>query len=269
MLRETPASLPRNRGKAFRIKTDRRSRRVAFRSILQAWPARVLMSACLLPVAIVTAAPPAARNAAEESRSTVATPPAKGPVESIVEGMREAQSRLVQKSAGDETQRIQRRIIGNLEKLIEAAKQRSGGGGRSSSPSQSQNAAGDTTPQATAGTPPNGAASATAGVQPGHASGQGKPPVAVKGAPDAAHRALVREVWGHLPPAVREKLKDSDFGETILPAYDDLVRHYFEALLDGPSPRDSSSRGPDRPDVMPDRRVPQKPPQDSAERRPK
>jgi hypothetical protein len=67
----------------------------------------------------------------------------------------------------------------------------------------------------------------------------GKLSVSEKRSPGLPQRPLLREVWGHLPPAMRERVP-SDFHEAILPAYDDLVRRYFESLLDN-----TAERGPD------------------------
>ena len=47
---------------------------------------------------------------------------------------------------------------------------------------------------------------------------------------DVARRQnLVKEVWGHLPPAVRQEMLNV-YSEQFLPQYDDMVRRYFAAL---------------------------------------
>lgn len=48
---------------------------------------------------------------------------------------------------------------------------------------------------------------------------------------------LQADIWGHLPPAVREQLLNS-YRERTLPQYEDLVRSYYEALA---TPDDSRS----------------------------
>ncbi len=44
-------------------------------------------------------------------------------------------------------------------------------------------------------------------------------------------RALINEVWGHLPPSVREKLLNVP-SEKLLPQYDTLIRRYYESLAE-------------------------------------
>ena len=54
----------------------------------------------------------------------------------------------------------------------------------------------------------------------------------------ARRRALINEVWGHLPPALREKLLNVG-SEKLLPQYEELIRRYYESLADSP---DSQAR---------------------------
>ena len=54
----------------------------------------------------------------------------------------------------------------------------------------------------------------------------------------ARRRALINEVWGHLPPALREKLLNVG-SEKLLPQYEELIRRYYESLADTP---DSQTR---------------------------
>ena len=42
---------------------------------------------------------------------------------------------------------------------------------------------------------------------------------------------MVRDVWGHLPPALRRELLNV-YQDKYLPKYDDLVRRYFESLAE-------------------------------------
>ena len=47
---------------------------------------------------------------------------------------------------------------------------------------------------------------------------------------DLANREeRIREVWGHLPPSIRQKMMNAA-KETVLPQYEELVRRYYEAL---------------------------------------
>jgi aspartate aminotransferase-like enzyme len=40
---------------------------------------------------------------------------------------------------------------------------------------------------------------------------------------------LIKDVWGHLPPHVREAMLNS-MSEKYLPKYEELVKKYYEAL---------------------------------------
>ena len=47
----------------------------------------------------------------------------------------------------------------------------------------------------------------------------------------ATRNQLITEIWGHLPPALRQQLLNIR-EEKYLPKYGDLVRQYFEALAE-------------------------------------
>ena len=42
---------------------------------------------------------------------------------------------------------------------------------------------------------------------------------------------LAKDVWGHLPPQLRQELLNV-YSEKYLPKYEDMVRRYYEALAD-------------------------------------
>ena len=158
-----------------------------------------------------------------------------GPIKSIIEGMQGAGARLKRGDTGPGTRTLQEKVVNDLQKLIDAVKPKSRSGSRQPDPG-SRRETGTQNRSQPQGNPASDAASEPAGGgQPGRKSGVGKPRASEKKAAGSPHRPLLREVWGHLPPALRERVP-SDFHETILPAYDDLVRRYFEALLDGSSP---------------------------------
>jgi hypothetical protein len=184
------------------------------------------------------------------------TPPARGlgatapnPVEPIVKRMKAAQTRLKEGDTGPDTRGIQEQVVHDLEKLIDAASRqsessrssrKSPSGGKS--PQEAENGS----PQQSQGAPRSGAEGASAptgGAAPG-ARGGGRTPRAVQTKVTiTGHGTLLREVWGHLPPAMRERVR-VDFSETVLPAYDELVRRYFEALLEEPPQRKGGASGP-------------------------
>ena len=165
-----------------------------------------------------------------------------GPIKPIMEGMHGAEARLKRGDTGAGTRTIQEKVVNDLQKLIDAAKSKPRGGSQQPNSGTRQESGSQNRPQPQ-GSPTSETPSGSTGAgQPGRKPGAGKFSTGEKEKKptDSPQRPLLREVWGHLPPALRERVP-SDFHETILPAYDDLVRRYFEALLNGSSPA-----GPDR-----------------------
>jgi hypothetical protein len=186
--------------------------------------------------AAVTAQPPAARQEKDANL---------GPVKAIVDGMQNAGVRLKQGDTGSGTRTIQEQVVNDLQKLIDEAKSKSRRSQQQKSESkQNQSSQNRSESQQKPGSDAASGAQPASG-QPGRKSGMGKPSVSEKKSPGLPQRPLLREVWGHLPPALRERVP-SDFHEAILPAYDDLVRRYFEALLDSPAERGSDPPVPPR-----------------------
>ena len=62
-------------------------------------------------------------------------------------------------------------------------------------------------------------------------------------AEDPLTAKLTKDVWGHLPPHLREQLLNV-YSEKYLPKYEELVRQYYEALAE--QSRDGSSRSTSR-----------------------
>jgi hypothetical protein len=207
-------------------------------------PCRAALTILVVSIVLATANPTAVRAWSSTP------PPARGfgaaapnPVEPIVKQMKAAQTRLKEGDTGSETRGIQQQVVRDLEKLIDAASRQSGSPSRSSgkpqpgekSPQNSEN--GSPTPsQAGQRAGAEGASAKAGGPAPGTRGGTstrrpGQTKVVMPG-----ERSLLREVWGHLPPAMREHVR-VDFSETVLPAYDELVRRYFEALLEEPPQR--------------------------------
>ncbi len=187
----------------------------------------------------------AAQGTQRVMASSSTPPPARGlgatapnPVAPIVKQMKAAQTRLKDGDTGPETRGIQEQVVHDLEKLIDAASRQSSSnrGSRKSpsegkSPRESENGSPQPS-QASQRGGADGASARTGGAAPDSRRSTGKSrPVQITG-----QRSLLREVWGHLPPAMREHVR-VDFSETVLPAYDELVRRYFEALLEEPQQR--------------------------------
>jgi len=67
-----------------------------------------------------------------------------------------------------------------------------------------------------------------------------KPPQAPREGKSLSGQQLYeKEVWGHLPPALRRELMNV-YSEKYIPQYEELVRRYYESLAEGNRRRDSS-----------------------------
>jgi hypothetical protein len=179
------------------------------------------------------------------------------PIQPIVKRMQAAQSRLKQGDTGADTRTIQEQVVHDLEKLIDAASRQSGAGqGAPKSPSQGQSSqgsderSGQQPQQGKQGQPAGGQATNSGPTTGRNGSPRRTQPKKIPASGDRS--SLVREVWGHLPPAVRENVR-VDFSETVLPAYDELVRQYFEALLEATPARrgNASPKVPAQPEQLP------------------
>jgi hypothetical protein len=176
---------------------------------------------------------------------------AANPVTPIVKQMKAAETRLKGGDTGPDTRGIQAQVVRDLDKLIDAASrqqsqpshgmQKSPGGGNSPREPEDGSPQQQGAPKQGQGTQQDkgeGPTATAGGSPPSSRSGLRTPRAVATKSSRTGDRTLVREVWGHLPPAVRERVR-VDFSETVLPAYDDLVRRYFEALLEEPSPRNA------------------------------
>jgi hypothetical protein len=176
---------------------------------------------------------------------------AANPITPIVKQMKVVETRLKGGDTGADTRGIQAQVVRDLDKLIDAASrqqsqpshgmQKSPGGGNSPREPEDGSPQQQGAPKQGQGTQQDkgeGPTATAGGSPPSSRSGLRTPRAVATKSSRTGDRTLVREVWGHLPPAVRERVR-VDFSETVLPAYDDLVRRYFEALLEEPSPRNA------------------------------
>ena len=186
---------------------------------------------------------PAAQTPAEKTQDEL---------DRTIQSMRSVSKKLSQKDVSEETRRQQKSIIDDINALIEKLKQPP----QDSSQSQSSNNQDQQSNQSKsqdrqsaqqrkeqqqreqqeaqqkqkqqAGTgegssqqSPNKSAEATDKEQQRKA--------AARAAELAKRRALIDEVWGHLPPALREKMLNVG-SENLLPQYEDVIRRYYEAI---------------------------------------
>lgn len=151
------------------------------------------------------------------------------PLEEAIRGMREAQKRIGGKDTGLKTRELQQDIVKNLEQLIEAIRQQAQS--RSSSGNSPKPQSDDTREQS----------SEPSETSPGDngPTNKDKSPESTDKLRDAENRKIApltskrmdKEVWGHLPEKLRQKLRNV-YQDKYLPKYDDLVRRYFESLAE-------------------------------------
>jgi hypothetical protein len=170
-------------------------------------------------------------------------------MERIISGMREAHERLAQAKTGAETRQLQERVIEDLRKLLEQLKQRQNAQ-QSQSQSQSQkdqknqqqNSSQNRRRRGSKSQPdPQNASRSNS--QPEQAGQEQRGSDQARGAEErtdaarllaeeAARRELmVKDIWGHLPPQLREAMRNA-YNEKYLPKYEELVKKYYESLAE-------------------------------------
>ncbi|MFN4260220.1 MAG: hypothetical protein ACK4RK_13065 [Gemmataceae bacterium] len=160
----------------------------------------------------------------------------------IEKNLKAARQRLAEKDPGTGTRTIQQDIIKDLDALIAFNKRQppppSGGGGSSSnqqnqnqsaSSSQSQNGGNPAGAPKSNRNPPDGQNPGTGNASAnGNDGGQGSD----SRAKDADRLAdLYKDVWGHLPEAMRMEM-DTYAREKFMAKYSDLLRQYYATLAE-------------------------------------
>jgi hypothetical protein len=186
-------------------------------------------------------------------------------LESAARGMRTAGEKLDERATGKETRKIQEQVIRDLDELIKQMQNPppsqsggggGGGGGGSSGGGGGSSAAGGGSSGKTGSSrlDPSGGGQgqleqgdAGQGADQNASGGQDKKVAdgseersesERKAAAEAARKKkLEMDVWGHLPPHLREQLLNT-YGERMLPSYELLVKQFYEALSEqGETPR--------------------------------
>jgi hypothetical protein len=196
-------------------------------------------------------------NKPDAKNATPAGPQSRLPfadeLDEAVTTMREVSQRLDQLNLSDDTEQLQAGIVSNIDALIEKLKNLPPPSSSNSSDDSDQDQSdSDATSQGQKkGAPqskPQQAPQQTAGAdsttgsapkpQTGKASEsteQNLRQARERAAALARRRALIDEVWGHLPPAMRERLLNVG-SEKLLPKYEDQIRRYYEALAEPDKP---------------------------------
>lgn len=184
------------------------------------------------------------------------------PLDAIVERMRDVQQRLQKTETDKQTRELQTQIVKDLDDLIEKLKNQ-----KPPPPNPNQNQPppppnGENSPE----TPPRGGAqpkpqnsqkqrggseekkqSAEQNQQQARKSQQGSAEEKSESKKsrnsdnqqrqtrsaeeEAARQRMAKDVWGHLPAALRQELLNV-YSEKYLPKYDEMVRKYYEALAE-------------------------------------
>jgi hypothetical protein len=147
------------------------------------------------------------------------------PLLNIARTMFQVRQRMTQTDAGPATLNLQKQIVADLDLLINQARKSAGQCSSSSSNSQQPSA------QKPNASPPKPGANASKkpGNKPATASSP-RPPDSQSRKPDMEEmRAMMNNLWGELPPHVREQMLQSPV-EEFIPKYEQLIEDYFREL---------------------------------------
>jgi hypothetical protein len=157
-------------------------------------------------------------------------PGGNGPIERLTRQMRDVQQRLQRKKSDADTQQLEKKILAELEKMIEqASNQSSSSSSSSSKQTQQQGAERDKAKQ-----PEQNQQAGSGGKQqnkPARDSSQrlGK---AKPEKPDMARlQDLMKDIWGELPPRLRQQMMQSSV-EHFVPKYEFEIEEYFKTLAE-------------------------------------
>jgi hypothetical protein len=150
--------------------------------------------------------------------------PAADPLVSLSRRMRTVEQRISQQDTAEATQRLQLQIVTDLEQLIEQAKKQCSGG--SSKKGGAPKPGGKPGSSKKGGTGDNATTSKSAkdSVETPERTGSTEAEL-------EAMKALIKDVWGHLPPKLREQLQ-SPAAEQFLPKYEQVIEAYYRRLAE-------------------------------------
>lgn len=185
----------------------------------------------------------------DSSREPAGDENAPDELDRAVKAMRDAAGRLRSRDASDETRGLQTAAKEDIQKLIEKLRQPpppSSSSSQSSQDQQSQDRSQSRQQQRSSSSQQKQEQQASSQGQSGTPMPQRTDSKAAESEEQndrqarehatalARRRALINEIWGHLPPSMREKLMNVR-GEKTLPQYEDLIRKYYEALAESAS----------------------------------
>jgi hypothetical protein len=156
-------------------------------------------------------------------------------LERAIAGMRNAQKRIDASDTSSQTQKIQEQVVKDLEELLALLKKQLS---RQSSSQQSSSQRPDNQKnqrqkmEKGRNDPQNSDTQGSRRNDDKSGESQERTDAArAKAAEDARRAQMIKDVWGHLPPHLREAIRNA-LRDNYLPKYDDLVKKYYEALAE-------------------------------------
>lgn len=155
------------------------------------------------------------------------------PIEPIIEEMKRAGQLIQNQQTGQETQNAQQQVVKNLEALISqlesAAPQPSSNSSSNNQDKQKQDKQKQSGQQQKQGMKQQQQQQDQLSQGPAKQSSDRNEQGRVTSGNPGGGTAYMKDAWGHLPPAMRQKLLNI-YTEKFLPQYEDQVRRYYEAL---------------------------------------
>lgn len=161
--------------------------------------------------------------------------------EQIVNDAKAAGKRLGEKDLNQETQRLQKEVLKNLDALIRKAEEPPPESDKSPDTGGSPGSAGSSAANRKQRRDERAARDGPNRVQPTTDLPRTSPSLAKNGSPSerAEPKASAppgvpdayKDVWGHLPEKVRQEM-DLYFREQFMPRYSDLLRQYYSSLAE-------------------------------------
>jgi len=145
--------------------------------------------------------------------------------------MRRAESLISKRDTSEPTQRLQESIVAELAKIIEQMKQQqpqSSGGTPKPKPQAQPKEPGEPKP---GGDPQQGDPSSESPARNSTDRIGESPEIA---APPDHLDDLVKKVWGHLPPRVRQQMQNTQ-EERAIPGFEKLIFEYYKRLAEDPT----------------------------------
>lgn len=142
--------------------------------------------------------------------------PSNPEMKKLVEKMREVEKRLSEPDTGEDTRKKQQEIVQNIDQIIERMRQMAQQQQQQRRQRQQQQQQGQEQAQNDQNNPDPGAQARGVGEQ-------------ALQKPSGKSRLDGKDVWGHLPPELRDVMRNV-FREESLPAREELVRRYYMSV---------------------------------------